>query len=346
MKKLLVVLLAAMIAASALVSCSSIGEYTFTQTNSALEAGEDYDLSDCVELQDGFTYEITEDNINIHELGSYPVTFTISDEEGHTAKETLQFEVVDTEPPVFGGETDITINKGDSFNPLDHVTATDNYDGDVSNLIEYNADSFDSEVSGHYDIVLSVSDSNGNTTTETIGLDVSRKFPSEDNTIIRGVCWGDNVDTVVEKEGVEPYLQEHYDDDTSVYTMLTYPNITVAGYSANLFYTVYDNCGLNDFMYWFNSSDIPSSQTFSQYNSIYEALVEKYGEPDESHRENTEPELDLATSLWLGYLNYSDVWYFDVVTINLNVFYYDVNTIIEIVYQNPAVDPTLVSDNL
>ena len=50
-----------------------------------------------------------------------------------------------------------------------------------------------------------------------------RKFPSEDNTIIRVCCWGDNVDTVVEKEGVESYLQEHYDDDTSVYTMLTYP---------------------------------------------------------------------------------------------------------------------------
>lgn len=346
MKKLLAILLAAMLAASMLVSCNSIGEYTFTQTNSTLEVGEDYDLSKCVKLQDGFTYEITEDGININELGSYPVTFTISDAKGHTAEEIFQFEVVDTESPKFKGETNITINAGDDFNLLDYVSAIDNYDGDISNLIEYDKSSFDPKVSGHYDIVLSVDDSSGNTASKTISLDINRNFPSEDNTIIRGMCWGDDVDTIIEKEGTEPYSNNYIDDDTAVYRMLYYPDIPVAGYDADLFYNVYDNCGLNDMWYWFTHPEIPNSRIFSQYNNIYEALVAKYGGPDESHRENAEPALDLADSLWLGYLNYSDIWYFDVVTITLNVFYYDVTTIIEVSYQNPAVDPTIISDNL
>lgn len=346
MKKLLAVLLTAMIAASTLVSCSSIGEYTFTQTNSALEAGEDYDLSDCVELQDGFTYEITEDNINIHELGSYPVTFTISDEEGHTAKETLQFEVVDTEPPVFGGETNITIDEGDDFNLLNYVSASDNYDGDVSNLIKYDDSTFDVEIPGHYSVSLSVSDSNGNEISKTISVDVQKVITPRENTVIRNVCWRDDLQTVKDNEENAPDEEALTDNDINEFYSLGYNDVPVVGIDTQLVYNIDLEYGLYYCGYIYQAETLTNDLIFSNYQTLLDALITKYGDPEESQRYNGFEDWEPRLSLAVGALVYSDKWYLENVNIDIVLGNVGGSGYIIISYRDPNFESNTLSDNL
>ncbi|WP_431520951.1 immunoglobulin-like domain-containing protein [Clostridium paraputrificum] len=70
------------------------------------------------------------------------------------------------EAPVISGADDITINLGDTFNPLNGVKASDSEDGDLTSKISING-KVDNSKAGEYTLTYSVSDSKGAVTTVT-----------------------------------------------------------------------------------------------------------------------------------------------------------------------------------
>lgn len=84
-------------------------------------------------------------------------------------------EVRNTAPSLSGVENEVTINFGDTFDPLDGVTATDAQDGDLTS--EITAEGFQeawlsNEAGGVYSYTISVEDAGGLTATETVTLTI------------------------------------------------------------------------------------------------------------------------------------------------------------------------------
>ena len=97
-------------------------------------------------------------------LGSYSVTYDVTDAEGNAATQVVRtVDVVDTTPPVITlvGSNPQTIEVGGSYTELG-ATATDNYDGDISGSIVIDASGVNTSAVGSYPVTYNVSDGNGN----------------------------------------------------------------------------------------------------------------------------------------------------------------------------------------
>ncbi|MFP4178076.1 MAG: extracellular solute-binding protein [Acholeplasmataceae bacterium] len=86
------------------------------------------------------------------------------------------------EAPKFSGvDTNPTIEVGDDYDPLDGVTADDREDGDLTDEIVVDGwDEDDVNFGGSYEIILSVTDSDGETSRVTIYLTVESDIPLPD----------------------------------------------------------------------------------------------------------------------------------------------------------------------
>lgn len=123
-------------------------------------------------------------NVDSGTLGKYEITYTVSDAAGNSATKKLTVVVVlptDTEAPVItiGGDNPLIINTGNAFNEPD-VTATDNYDGDVTSDIT-KAGSVDSGTEGTYNVIYTVSDAAGNSVSDTLVVVVVFAYPVHTN---------------------------------------------------------------------------------------------------------------------------------------------------------------------
>ncbi|MBM2819525.1 MAG: hypothetical protein HW410_1207, partial [Nitrosarchaeum sp.] len=112
---------------------------------------------------------ITSNPVNTSVLGSYTVTYNISDVAGNSATQvTRTVEVVDQVPPVI---TLLGSNPATGYLNLPYVdagaTATDNVDGDVTPLI-VTVNSVNSTIVGSYTVTYNVSDTAGNITPEVV----------------------------------------------------------------------------------------------------------------------------------------------------------------------------------
>lgn len=105
--------------------------------------------------------------VDTHKLGTYTLTYTVSDNAGNTATAERTVKVVDTEKPkiTLKGDNPMTVELGSAFEDPG-ATATDNVDGDLTDKIqvtgEVNTDEY-----GTYTVTYSVTDSSGNTATAT-----------------------------------------------------------------------------------------------------------------------------------------------------------------------------------
>ncbi|MFA5526276.1 MAG: immunoglobulin-like domain-containing protein, partial [Acholeplasmataceae bacterium] len=80
-------------------------------------------------------------------------------------------ETVVDQDPVISGAVDKTINRGDTFVPLQGITATDEEDGDLTDDIVYTGN-VNPNVAGSYEATYSVTDSAGNLVSVTITITV------------------------------------------------------------------------------------------------------------------------------------------------------------------------------
>ena len=115
--------------------------------------------------------EVLEDNYtaNIGILGSYTIVFSVADNSSNVTTTTVTVEVVDILPPVFSNLENIFAVYPNVYSHEDilaMLSASDNYDGDISNNISVVNDNYSANASivGSYQMEFEVSDSSGNTT--------------------------------------------------------------------------------------------------------------------------------------------------------------------------------------
>lgn len=100
-------------------------------------------------------------DLNIHKVGWYTLTYSVSDKAGNTEVVSVKINVFDEQRPLISGADDKKIPLNSTFNPMSGVTATDNGDGDVTKLIKVTG-SVNTKVSGTYTLTYFVSDKAGN----------------------------------------------------------------------------------------------------------------------------------------------------------------------------------------
>ena len=111
---------------------------------------------------------VTVNNVDTSVIGSYTVTYNVTDSSGNAASEvTRTVSVTDTTAPVITlvGDTQITVEVGSTYTDLG-ATASDNYDGDITaDIVTVN--NVDTSVIGSYGFkYYNVTDSSGNDATE------------------------------------------------------------------------------------------------------------------------------------------------------------------------------------
>lgn len=139
---------------------------TLAEIQASLSAYDDVDgdLTDnIIVLEDNYS-------ANIGVLGSYTINFSVSDNSGNVTNTTITVEVIDILPPVFSNIENITAVYPNVYSQEDIIamlSASDNYDGDVSSNITVTSDDYSANASiiGTYQMEFKVSDSSGNETT-------------------------------------------------------------------------------------------------------------------------------------------------------------------------------------
>ncbi len=100
-------------------------------------------------------------NLDLSNLGTYTITYTVKDSQNNEATVTCLVTIVDTTAPEIIGYNDITIKTNEVIDLLKNISAIDNYDGDLTEEIIVSGD-YDIGVAGVYTITLEVSDASDN----------------------------------------------------------------------------------------------------------------------------------------------------------------------------------------
>ena len=110
---------------------------------------------------------VTVNPVQIGTVGSYTVTYNVTDSDGNAAAEvTRTVNVIDDVVPVITltGDTPVTVEVGSTYTDAG-ATATDNLDGDITNSIVV-VNSVNTTKLGTYTVTYNVADSNGNAAVE------------------------------------------------------------------------------------------------------------------------------------------------------------------------------------
>jgi len=116
--------------------------------------------------------------VNPSVVGSYPITYNVSDQANNASLTITRTVVIttapDTVPPTITllGDNPLELTINDSYIELGH-TANDDTDGDLTNNVVVNASAVDPSVIGSYSVTYNVSDNANNATTVTRIVNVS-----------------------------------------------------------------------------------------------------------------------------------------------------------------------------
>ncbi|EAD5793502.1 immunoglobulin-like domain-containing protein [Listeria monocytogenes] len=120
--------------------------------------------------------QVIANNVNIHEEGTYQITYQVMDSKGATAEKTITVTIVNERPEITAIDQQVSL--GDTFNPLEGVSAKDKEDGDITNSIQVVSNNVDTSVEGSYQVTYSVVDSHGKAAAEvTIQVTVKNDLP-------------------------------------------------------------------------------------------------------------------------------------------------------------------------
>ncbi len=167
---------------------------------------------------------------NINVIGSYDVVFEVEDNSGNASQITIDIELVDVLNPVFSNIGTIQAvypNVYTSEDILSMLSASDNYDGDISNQINLISDGYSSNASfvGTYQMTFSVFDSSGNEAEYIQNIAVV----DNDSPIISGITSVIiGYDEIISSESVSGNLtyNDNYDDQSTLELILVSDNYT------------------------------------------------------------------------------------------------------------------------
>ncbi|ELC2202332.1 DUF5011 domain-containing protein [Listeria monocytogenes] len=120
--------------------------------------------------------QVVSNNVNPDKEGSYSVTFKVTDSAGKVVERSIAIEVVNDAPVLHVVNREVSV--GDTFNPLESVSAYDTEDGDISSRIQVTENNVNNQVPGTYSVTYEVTDFFGKSTTETIQVQVVNDKPT------------------------------------------------------------------------------------------------------------------------------------------------------------------------
>lgn len=108
-------------------------------------------------------------NINFGQEGEYKIVTEVTDGNGDTSQIEKYVTVVDRkkDKPVIVSENKAIV-LGEGFNPLIGVSASDKFDGDITNKIKVIKNTVDTSKTGNYVVIYEVEDNDGNISTKEI----------------------------------------------------------------------------------------------------------------------------------------------------------------------------------
>lgn len=150
---------------------------TFDVIEGTTDAGIEIDPSTLVtNIQDATkTVATFKEHYDFSQEGSMEVVVVLSDEGKNKSEKTTQVTILpeDTTAPEISGETDLTLQQGATFNPLESIHITDNQDPNPTlTLIENN---LDTDKIGTYELVYEGQDRSGNKTNFTKTIKIVEK---------------------------------------------------------------------------------------------------------------------------------------------------------------------------
>jgi len=187
---------------------------TIAEIQSSLTAYDDIDgdlTANIVVLEDNYS-------ANMNLLGTYEVVFKVADSSNNSTQITINVEVVDILPPVFSVIGTVTAVYPNIYTVPEIIlmlSASDNYNGDVSGSISLVDDNYSANASftGSYQMDFMVSDASGNVayyTQDIIVVDNQGPVISGTDQIDIGYNQSLSVDTV--KSGLN--VVDNYDDSS------------------------------------------------------------------------------------------------------------------------------------
>lgn len=150
-----------------------------------LTVGDEYDPMDGVtatDKEDGDLtdkVEVMENNVDASKVGTYEVTYKVTDSQGAFCIKTItvtvnpKTEVINAAPIINAENKTLTV--GDTFDPMEGVSATDKEDGDLTDSIQITKNTVDTSKAGRYTVVYEVKDSGGIRVVKTIFVTVEEK---------------------------------------------------------------------------------------------------------------------------------------------------------------------------
>ncbi|MBC2099978.1 DUF5011 domain-containing protein [Listeria booriae] len=177
------------------VTVSSNNAPVITAADKTLKKGASFDPMTGVtasDTEDGNVTDkvtVTANDVDTSVVGTYHVTYSVTDSDGNTTTKTITVTVTSNDAPVITA-SDKTLKKGGSFDPMAGVSASDTEDGNVTDKVTVTANDVDTSAVGTYHVTYSVTDSDGNTTTKTITVTVTSNdapvIVASDQTIKKG----------------------------------------------------------------------------------------------------------------------------------------------------------------
>lgn len=157
--------------------------------NVTIEEGTPFDPMDGVEATDEEDGDLTSEivvtgTVDVNTPGTYTLVYTVTDSGNNTVTFTRVITVLPEEeeeentPPVISGVSNKTITVGDSFNPMQGVSASDAEDGNLTSAIVVTG-SVNTAVAGTYTLTYTVTDSGGLKDEETCVITVEADEPEE-----------------------------------------------------------------------------------------------------------------------------------------------------------------------
>lgn len=129
-----------------------------------------------IDLEDGDLTRylvVTNNTVDTSKQGDYNVSYAILDSDGNRTDKSFVTVVKakSNEKPEINVDN-ISLNVGDTFNPLKNVTATDKEDGDLTRYLVVTNNTVDTSKKGVYKVSYAILDSDGNRTDKTITVEV------------------------------------------------------------------------------------------------------------------------------------------------------------------------------
>lgn len=160
------------------LSTSTVGNYLpgITAGDKTIYVGESFNALAGVTAKDqedgDLTSKIivTKNTVDINKAGTYQVTYQVTDKDNGVTEKTIKVTVRENTAPIINAD-DITTTIGKTKpSLLENVTASDEEDGNLTNKIKVDDSKVNYDKIGEYDLIYTVSDTLGKTTTKTVKL--------------------------------------------------------------------------------------------------------------------------------------------------------------------------------